>query len=314
MAASDGGHVWPPRASDLRIQELTGAGPEGSTPGHVFKVLRAAGYTGSLDDMWKQHKAALGVTDTSEPFTTSIATGPGSDPYWDNVILLVDMSAIADTTQLDDTNCGDLSASNHTLGWETGITASTTVGGNFGTSAGKVNNPARECTLTGDNVISDFTFGTSDFTIEYWAYNVGWTAAGFCGLAMQAVGGGSSVYENAYTSASSGTDMVFVNSGALYDNHNYAHTDWPTAFNGTWVHFAQVRDGNVYRRYVNGVEVDSIAFNYDIAAPQAVRFFNSFSGLGPAQATTYVEQLRITKGVARYTEDFTPPTELFPTS
>ena len=72
MAASDGGHVWPPRSSDPRIQEMTGAGPEGSTPDHVFDHLRSLGYTGSLDDMWQQHLDALGITDTSEPFTDSL--------------------------------------------------------------------------------------------------------------------------------------------------------------------------------------------------------------------------------------------------
>ena len=73
MAASDGGHVWPPRSSDLRIQELTGNGPEASKPDDVFKALRASGLTGSLDDMWRKHLAAKGITHTGEPFTDSIA-------------------------------------------------------------------------------------------------------------------------------------------------------------------------------------------------------------------------------------------------
>lgn len=79
MAASDGGHVWPPRASDLRIQDLTGAGPAASKPDDVFNALRNAGYTGSLDDMWKAHLAAQGITDTSEPFTDSLATFAPTD-------------------------------------------------------------------------------------------------------------------------------------------------------------------------------------------------------------------------------------------
>lgn len=77
MADSDGGHVWPPRASDLRIQELTAGGPEASKPDNVFVALRTLGYTGSLDDMWKQHLEATGITDTSEPFTDSLAGSSG---------------------------------------------------------------------------------------------------------------------------------------------------------------------------------------------------------------------------------------------
>jgi hypothetical protein len=75
MAASDGGHIWPCRASDPRIQEFTGGDANASKPDDVFVTLRGLGYTGSLDDMWNQHKAANGITDTSEPFTDSVAGG-----------------------------------------------------------------------------------------------------------------------------------------------------------------------------------------------------------------------------------------------
>jgi len=80
MAASDGGHIWPPRASDPRMQELTGGTEQTTTPDDVFKALRAEGYTGSLDDMWNQHKVTLGVGDTSEPFEDSVAGGSPKNP------------------------------------------------------------------------------------------------------------------------------------------------------------------------------------------------------------------------------------------
>ena len=70
MAASDGGHVWIPRASDPRIKELVVSGD--ATPDSCFKRLRILGFTGSLDDMWFKHLASLGITDTSEPFTESL--------------------------------------------------------------------------------------------------------------------------------------------------------------------------------------------------------------------------------------------------
>ena len=76
MAATDGGHVWPPRASDPRIQELAGGAYVDAKPGGVFKALRTMGYTGSIDDMWAQHKVAKSAEDTSEPFTGSLAPPP----------------------------------------------------------------------------------------------------------------------------------------------------------------------------------------------------------------------------------------------
>jgi hypothetical protein len=66
---------------------MTGAGPEASTPDHVHTFLRAAGYTGSMDDMWQQHLTALGITDTAEPFTTSLALGTDWSPTPDNYTL-----------------------------------------------------------------------------------------------------------------------------------------------------------------------------------------------------------------------------------
>jgi len=96
MAASDGGHVWPPRASDPRIIELTGSAA--ATPDDVFAALRTEGYTGSLDDMWRAHLAVIPITDTSEPFTGYIAIDPG---------LGTDDLLINDTTDhylIDDTN------------------------------------------------------------------------------------------------------------------------------------------------------------------------------------------------------------------
>jgi hypothetical protein len=67
--SSDGGHFWPTRAGDARTATLTGGA---TTPDDVKAFLIGQGYTGTLDDMWKQYKVANGITDTSEPWA-----GPG---------------------------------------------------------------------------------------------------------------------------------------------------------------------------------------------------------------------------------------------
>lgn len=91
MADSDGGHIWFPRASDPRIQELTGAGYNESTPDDVFVKLGELGFTGSIDDRWQKYKIANGITDTSEPYTSSGGgsyisyVGAGDVNFYDNV-------------------------------------------------------------------------------------------------------------------------------------------------------------------------------------------------------------------------------------
>jgi hypothetical protein len=71
--ASDGGHIWPPRASDPRWTQIisdSGITPTGNFQDDVRSALVAInGIKGQLDDLWKKFKLAEGVTDVSEPFT-----------------------------------------------------------------------------------------------------------------------------------------------------------------------------------------------------------------------------------------------------
>jgi hypothetical protein len=90
-----------------------------------------------------------------------------------------------------------------------------------------------------------------------------------------------------------------------------------TQSGGTWFHLAVTRDGsgNV-RAFVDGTQVGS-------TQAAAVTFFNSTASLwvGAIETATpgndfdgWIDELRITKGVARYTANFTAPTAAFPRS
>lgn len=79
-----------------------------------------------------------------------------------------------------------------------------------------------------------------------------------------------------------------------------------------WVHIAVTRSGTVLRIFADGVLVgsgtvgsfyDDTTFPMSIGAPlgEASRYFHG-----------YIDDLRITKGVARYTANFTPPAARFP--
>jgi hypothetical protein len=91
-------HIWPPRSNDQRIIDIVQAATsKDATPDDVFKFFRSCGYTGSLDDMWRQYLRAEqgtcglgGITDTSEPFDPVI----GGDPFFGDVILIVTATGI----------------------------------------------------------------------------------------------------------------------------------------------------------------------------------------------------------------------------
>lgn len=74
------------------------------------------------------------------------------------------------------------------------------------------------------------------------------------------------------------------------------------AFN-TWSHIAYTRVGQTYRLFLNGILVGSGTFQYDISAGRYITIGKQ-AGNG---ATGYVDDFRVTKGVARYTANFTPP-------
>ena len=82
----------------------------------------------------------------------------------------------------------------------------------------------------------------------------------------------------------------------------------------TWTHFAVVRNGTTFTVYVNGIAgtpatgVSQSVF-YSATAPN-VGYVTG--GLGPYIFNGYIDDLRITKGIARYTANFTPPTRALP--
>ncbi len=77
-----------------------------------------------------------------------------------------------------------------------------------------------------------------------------------------------------------------------------------------WSHFALVRSGNEWSVYANGVK-QIINANSSFTLPSNTAPF-IFGADQPSSSSTltyqgYMDDIRITKGVARYTENFTPP-------
>ena len=81
---------------------------------------------------------------------------------------------------------------------------------------------------------------------------------------------------------------------------------------GQWYHIAWTKYGTTLRSFVDGIQVganhtvsgasDSTAIGLQVGRTQTVT--NDLNG--------YIDDLRITKGIARYTSNFTPPTTAFP--
>jgi hypothetical protein len=149
---------------------------------------------------------------------------------------------------------------------------------------------------TSDN----FGYGTGDFTIEFWAY-------------MNTIAGDETIISN-LTSVSSVNPHLFRNVGMLvyYTNSGERIRSANILAAQTWTHIAICRASGSTRLFVNGVQTGSTyadANNYGSTAPLAVGTY--WSGGTPVGVTTfngYMNDVRFTKGLARYTTTFTPPT------
>lgn len=146
-----------------------------------------------------------------------------------------------------------------------------------------------------------FAFGTGDFTVEYWFYQ-------------------TAVVTNEYEIWESQTTGAFViykvgSSGALSwrsfggsDQTILTHASVPT---NAWTHIAVSRSSGTTRAFVNGGQVNSVADSTSYVTPTAVYTIGGRSG-GSNYFPGYIDDFRITKGYARYTTGFTPPSvELF---
>jgi hypothetical protein len=89
-------------------------------------------------------------------------------------------------------------------------------------------------------------------------------------------------------------------------------SSWGGFSTGTWHHLALVRNGSTLSIYIDGVSqaltADVAIGANDVGDVSSPLYIGSDSQY---HLNGYIQDLRITKGVARYTADFTPPTNLY---
>lgn len=144
-------------------------------------------------------------------------------------------------------------------------------------------------------------FGVSKFTVEFWMY----LAAADVGLARGLVGKGTSAGVGWLVSLNATQNVVFTYASSTITSTGAIGTD-------QWVHIAVVREGtgaNQTKIYINGTNdgtgtvansFTDVNIMYIGANRQAT---DTFKG--------YIDDLRITLGIARYTANFAPPTAAF---
>lgn len=142
---------------------------------------------------------------------------------------------------------------------------------------------------------SDFTFGTSDFTFEGWVYRNNLT--------------GIQVVFEFRTSGSTVAPVLYFNAGSLV--YQVGATIRITVASGvtvgSWFHIAASRSAGSTRIFRNGTQIGPTytdANNY-VQSP----LFIGSNLVGASSFNGYIDDVRITKGVAKYTANFAAPTQ-----
>jgi hypothetical protein len=137
-------------------------------------------------------------------------------------------------------------------------------------------------------------FGTGDFTIEAWVY------------LLSHDGDQSAVFAGGLDFTSFTQPNVNIDTTGTVNLNGNQPTSNALSLN-TWTHIAVSRSSGTCRIFINGVQGSSASntLNYNgIGCYVGVRVGGSVYG----DINGYIDDLRITKGYARYTANFTPPT------
>jgi hypothetical protein len=149
----------------------------------------------------------------------------------------------------------------------------------------------------------DLTFGSGDFTIEGWINPSATVGGVFYAVAGNRTGD---------TNVTIGWTLFHYNSnvygGFSNGTTSYTSQNTTTISTGTWYHIALVRSGSNLTMYVNGTGPSATSVTGSVNIPIAQVLIGAVSGGGLVAYNGYIDDLRITKGVARYTANFTAQT------
>ena len=226
----------------------------------------------------------------------------GGDPHWANVSLLLKMDA-ADGFVDKSSNAFPVTV--------LGNTFIDTTQSQFGGASAYFDGAGDALTIPDH---SAFEFGAGNFTIEFWLRSPSGSISGTQELFGKDAGLPGYTAIALAIDANRAVDILGSSEEGGRHDINATASVANVIIASTWQHVALVRNGGTLYCYVGGVLRTSIAF-----AGAIVNNSGPFSvgGRGAAVWAPYrghIDEFRVTKGVARYTADFTPPTAPFPNS
>ena len=248
--------------------------------------------------------------DKQYPLYLVRSTGPNStyvppyetDPFWNNVSLYLSMNGDNGSTTIQEYTGKTITNVN-------GVTLTDQSSKFSGTSAYFNGSNYLEITNTGD----DFIF-SKNFTIEFWInhnmtsqsdneYKPGIMSLDRAGLTDTSLNRAWSIN----TATFDRTEFEFNYLTSLTRTFTQPYPK------NTWDHIAFVRNGSNLTTYLNGIAKTAASVSY---SSNLIGLYGRTLRIGYNKDTDdyftgYLSEIRITKDLARYTSNFTPPTTRF---
>ncbi len=215
---------------------------------------------------------------------------PGGDPFFESVVSLVHFDGVDGSTSFVDTKG---------IAWNAAGNAQIdTAQSKFGGSSFLLDGSGDYIATTGS---SSFVFGTGDFCAECWIRTSATDRAVL----------------DFYTPSQPSWQVYINGSGRIqFWSSALVATGTSNVSNGTWHHIAVTRASGTVRIFVDGVQEISVSFAANLSTQST--FFAVGAQVSSRNATYdfvgHIDDVRITKGTARYIANFPPPTVTFPDS
>ena len=157
---------------------------------------------------------------------------------------------------------------------------------------------------------SDDWHFTGDFTLEAWVRHSSLPSSGSHQMYLsQQVN--TNTHWNFRISNTSGNYYLryeFVNSGSSVASFASSYI---TIATGAWHHVALVRNGSTWNIYYDGVDVGGGTDADSLVNLASALYVGSWGASGGYYLYGWMDEVRISKGIARWTGEFTPPEEAY---
>lgn len=211
-----------------------------------------------------------------------------ADPYASNVSLHLKMDGANGSTTFTDSGPNALAVT------AVGNAQISTTQSKYNGSAGYFDGSTGYLSLTGN---SSFQFGTGDFTVEAWVYNIS-ADANIQQTFLDTRGAAT---------ATPFTFGIYEAKLFFYDGTVIQSSSIINSGPGPWYHFAACRSNGRLRLFINGLTYYNASNTTNITTGANTIYIGRGFDSAAYYTNGYIDELKVTKGIAKYTGNFIAP-------